>query len=139
MKKFFLLSLLFTGCNLLNPNGVQNTVTNGLDTKKYPFRIVEVLPNPDGTDIGNEYFKVKNIGSESADISNWYSTGRISLRRTHIRTVKVAPNEEVFLGRGGTNEWLHNTADTLRFYAPDNTLVQTIIWANAKDGDIIKP
>ena len=139
MKKFFLLSLLFTGCNLLNPNGVQNTVTNGLDTKKYPFRIVEVLPNPEGTDAGNESMTVRNTSADSADFTGWVTTTRLSLRREYVVPTKFAPSQNRVLGRGGTNEWLHNTADTLRLYARDGTLVQTIIWSSAKEGEIIKP
>jgi hypothetical protein len=139
MKRFFLLSLLFTGCNLVNPSGTQNTVTGGLDTKKYPFRFTEILPNPNGTDIGSEYATIENMTSDSVRIENWYYTGRLVQRNTFGFTGKVPGNWQAKHGTGRRNEWLHNTADTLRLYAPDNTLVQTIIWANAKDGEIIKP
>lgn len=151
MKKFFLLSLLFTGCNLLNPNA--NNTKDGLDIKKYPFRIVDALPNPTGTDERKEIVTVKNISSDTASCENWV------MKSTSV-TVRLNNNDGVIplfdvsgrrlnpprmLAPSGTNkyasglQWLDNNKDTLRLYAPDNTLVQTIIWANAKDGEIIKP
>jgi hypothetical protein len=139
MKKYFLLLFLLSACSLLNPNGIQNTVTSGLDVKKYPFRFVEVMPNPLGTDIGNEYAIIRNTSSDSAAIIDWYYTGRLVTRFSFGVAGKVPGGWEAKIGTGRTNEWLHNTADTLRLYAPDKTLVQTIIWANVAEGQIIKP
>ncbi len=136
MKKLLLLSLLLTGCNVSNPSGTQN---NGLDIKKYPFRFTEILPNPSGVDVGNEYAIIRNTSSDSASIQDWYYTGRLVTRFTFGFAGKVPGSWESKSGTGRTNEWLHNTADTLRLYAPDNTLVQTVIWANVADGQIIKP
>ena len=34
-------------------------------------RIVALLPNPDGPDVGHEWVKLKNNGSEDVDLSGW--------------------------------------------------------------------
>ncbi len=140
MKKFLLLSLLLTSCNLLNPDAPKSTVTSGLDTKKYPFRVVEIQPNPEGTDIGNEYFTLRNISADTARLDDWSvkTTSKVVLGVSFGVRTFIAPSAERKVS-SVSRELLINTVDTLRLFAPDKTLVQTVTWANAKDGEIIKP
>jgi hypothetical protein len=153
MKKLLLLSLLLTGCNLLNPS--PNTTKDGLDIKKYPFRIVDALPNPVGADERKEVVTIQNISSDTASSENWViKSTSVTIRLNSVGNDGAIPqydkngrrtNPPKMYAPNGTNkyayglQWLDNDKDTLRLYAPDNTLVQTLVWANAKDGEIIKP
>ena len=129
---FFLLCCFLTACPSPSPGPDPNI-------KTYAFRFTEVLPNPDGRDIGNEYAIIRNISNDSAALAGWYYTGKEITRFTFDNTAKIPAGGEFRHGTGRTNEWLNNTLDTLRLYAPDNTLVQTITWANVGDGKVIIP
>jgi hypothetical protein len=54
------------------PEPVENEGENDEDSdREKTIRINEVLPNPDGTDAGNEFIEFFNYGEQSMSLNNW--------------------------------------------------------------------
>lgn len=107
------------------------------DVNKYPFRILEVSPNPLPLS-ENEYIIFKNVSSqEQTSSKGWYAVVQSSKRVIKLSALfgreSLAANatrKNSFSNVSGT-DWFKNS-DTLKLYDSLNTLVQSAAWINAK-------
>lgn len=126
-------------------------------TPEFQVVLNEVLPNPVGTDRGQEYVEIVNLGPDEADLSGFVLSDRTGERHDFRGTV-LAPGEALVLfdqgDHSGVPGWdttttgglsLNNAGDTLtlrddtdgihdQITWPDS--VEGVAWNRAKDGSL---
>jgi len=112
------------------------------------FHIVlnELMPNPTGTDTGNEYIELINLGPDPADLEGWSVYDVSGIRHEFTDTILEAGEALVLFDRGDHSEVpgaiesstgtlsLNNTGDALTLYTNDGALHDQVDWATAREG-----
>ncbi|MFH1405147.1 MAG: lamin tail domain-containing protein [Patescibacteria group bacterium] len=99
------------------------------------IHLSEIYPNTLGDDLSEEFIELINVGDESIDLQGWSLEDASGKRYTHAESKIMAPGSLVVLERQTTKISLNNTGDTVRLYAPDNSLVDEHVYENAKNGE----
>lgn len=95
-----------------------------------------VLPNPDGTDKGNEKIELRNRSYETINLKYWSITNQAG-KRFEFAFWEVKPNEVITLFDGQFGFTLKNTEDTLTLRDPVDNSIDVTEWKNAKSGQKI--
>ena len=110
--------------------------------------INEVLPNPAGTDLGQEYVEVVNMGPSRVNLGGW-RLGDVASPSRHVFAVGtlLEPGEAVVVFDRGdhpsvpnsvnaTTELLslNNTAETVTLYDERGAVIDAASWSTASDG-----
>ncbi len=97
-----------------------------------------VLPNPDGTDEGNEWIELTNVGASSIDLTGWSLSNRKG-KSYEIKNVLLAPGETRRFGSNLTEITLTNTEDDARLMDSQGNIVSFLNWLDAISGRIYRP
>jgi Lamin Tail Domain len=112
----------------------------------FGLRVSEVVPNPDGIDVGNESLVITNYDTDSYDLNSWVitdiqdnSSNNENNFRLDVGIYKstLQSNESHTIIINSTVAVLRNTGDTLYLFSPDEQLVQTFSWGEVESGEII--
>lgn len=115
-------------------NGVCTEVVVDEPAIEYPpVYITELLPNPSGTDTGNEYIELYNPSDEVADLTNYYIT--IGTHTVALPDVALEPKAYYLLTSDEADFTLVNTYnDGVELYSRDDVLQSsTQPYQQAKD------
>ncbi len=104
----------------------------------------ELMPNPDGTDLGSEYVEIVNVGTGSVDISGW-SLGDVYRADRHVFEPQILePGGHVLLYDRGEHEGasvtssgllsLSNAEETITLYDADGRKVDEVSYVDAPSG-----
>ncbi|MBU2542114.1 lamin tail domain-containing protein [Patescibacteria group bacterium] len=104
-----------------------------LNTAK--IKINEVMPNPVGSDVDNEFIELKNEGTETINLQNW-SLGDSSSQKYIITQGIISPGGYIIFKRSMTGIALNNTGgDEVRLYSIGGSLVDSIKYSSSARED----
>jgi len=117
-----------------------NTESVKIETQPEPttLRLSALYPNTIGNDADEEYIEIKNTGTQDVNLKNW------SLKDTSGKTFVFAddlvltPGSQTEIKRAQTNITLNNDAEEISLFAPDDSLIDNVIYANAPNGEVYK-
>lgn len=128
--------------NTTQPTDNNNELFDGMPVgnNNLTLRIIALVPNPKGEDDYAENWTLRNFSkSKTVQLSDYKlvdieAGGNIEWQMNG----SLAPGESITIKSDKTAQLL-NSGDEVFLYANDGTLVQSIRYAEANDGDIIKP
>ena len=102
--------------------------------------INELMPNPDGSDSGNEWLELTNTGSDTANLEGWeieYGTGGYDDHSWAFPATTLGPGEYVVVGAGGLDASLSlgnasSNADGVRLTC-NGTVADSVIYGASND------
>jgi len=111
-----------------------------LKIKNYPREKVEIiglLPNPLGTDSGQEWLEIKNNDQEIVNLKGWkLATGKTNLLNHPIKDdFEIAPGKSAQLTRENAFFTLNNQAMKLELRYPDGKTADRVSYAKEKIAD----
>lgn len=99
--------------------------------------INELLPNPEGQDLANEWIELYNKGNLEVNLEGW-QIGDFSVNnKSYIIPpgVKIAPGSFLILKREQTNIALNNNGDGVKLIQPNQNLIDSAVFnEKAQDG-----
>ena len=102
-------------------------------------RITSLLPNPPGNENINEEVTIKNLGTQSVNMSRW----KLRDKARRIWTLEslgiLKPGEEKPIKRNGQPMALNNNGDTIDLIDPYGNVVQTVTYGRVAEREIITP
>ncbi|MBU1992954.1 lamin tail domain-containing protein [Patescibacteria group bacterium] len=103
---------------------------------EYPEMIInEFMPNPDGTDTGNEWIELKNPNIEDIDLTDWQLDDTDGGSKPFLIENKIiAGNGYMVIESGESKINLNNTEDTVRLFDPNGKLISEIPYESAPSG-----
>lgn len=109
--------------------------------------INEFLPNPDGTDLGQEFIEVVNGSTRTVDLSGWTVGDRTNPIRHTFDGTLLAPGEGIVVfDRGDHSDVpgainassaslsLNNTGDTLVLATPEGEIIDRVEYGTSHNG-----
>lgn len=118
------------------------TTSNGLSSAQHQITatihplgvyINEFLPSPQGPDTENEWIEIFNSNNYPVDISGWILASS-SKKFVVPQNTFISPQSYLVLSRKTTKISLPNSAESLKFYYPENILISEIGYDKAKEG-----
>ncbi|PKN54415.1 MAG: hypothetical protein CVU56_26730 [Deltaproteobacteria bacterium HGW-Deltaproteobacteria-14] len=118
-------------------------------TPGQPLVIInELLPNPAGTDLGQEYVELVNMGLAPADLTGWRLGDAASdSRHVFAAGTTLAPGQALVIFDRGDHSAvansvnasteslsLNNSSETVTLYDADGIVVDAVTWASTSDG-----
>ena len=96
--------------------------------------ISELLPNPAGKDVGNEWIEICNNGSQPQSLAGW-KLQDASVKSFTIQNVFMAPQSCVVFGNTETKISLNNDKETVSLFDASGTLVDSVSYSKAVKDD----
>jgi hypothetical protein len=122
-----------------NPNPeVVFALPDPINTKPTTLRLSALYPNTTGNDAEEEFIAITNTGTQDVNLKDW------SLKDTSGKTFVFAddlvltPGSQTEVKRAQTNITLNNDAEEISLFAPDDLLIDNVIYANAPNGEVYK-
>lgn len=117
--------------------GEEHTYNFTVKVKKYKapkVRIVSFSPNPQGSDIKNEWLEIENKSKKKVNLKNWsIATGWNNLYNHPLRKdFKIKPKKSKKLTRDICAFILANTKDKIELRSPDGKTAQKIKYDHGK-------
>ncbi len=99
--------------------------------------ISALLPNPDGSDMGNEKIKIKNMSDQSIVLNNYLLRDRAGNDFTlngsldaHQERIFTIPDRSMPLNNGGDDVYLFNNGNQIDYFSYDASEVKSGYWIN---------
>jgi phosphatidylserine/phosphatidylglycerophosphate/cardiolipin synthase-like enzyme len=126
---------------------VDGTAFNFVPVPEFHVVINELLPNPIGTDRGQEYVELVNMGPDPADLTGFTVYDASGLRHDFGAVVLEVGEALVLFDEGDHSEVpgainsssgslsLNNTGDVISLYDADGVLHDQVSWATSREGE----
>ena len=95
----------------------------------------EVLPNPVGEDTSGEWIKLVNTESSAVDLRGW--SIKDASGKTYLLNTSINGKTELLLEYSVTGITLNNTNETLILTSSANEVVDSLLYTQAGDDEII--
>ncbi len=92
------------------------------------------MPNPDGSDTGQEWVEVRNAGSEAINLADWTVANKSKPGPTIVETINLNPDELFVLHSAYLPASLGNSHDTIRLIDPEGHEADAVAYAEAPSG-----
>lgn len=144
------LPVVVSNANTTNSNSASNSTSSNtnntqqqVQTKDYTtdnVQIIEIMPDPDGADSGQEYVKLYNAGSVAVELKDWIiddgaQTDAVGSSALVLSGGLLDPTDELEVqipkGRFSMN---NSGNDTVRLFSPDKKLKDHVSYDKAKEG-----
>ncbi len=101
-----------------------------------PFKLTltEVMPNPAGSDTGQEWVEVRNAGSEAINLAGWTIANKSKSGPTIVEAISLEPNELFIFHSEYLPGSLGNSQDTIRLIDPEGREADAAAYAAAPSG-----
>lgn len=100
-------------------------------------KIQSFMPNPVGTDTGNEIITIVNSHTESINLMGWQlDDGPEGSKPYAFPNLTLTSNETYEISNELSKISLNNDSDSVRLINPNGEIIETAEYANAKEGDI---
>ena len=100
------------------------------------IRMVRAMPNPEGNENTEEYIVLKNFGTSSVNIKDWYFTNP-SGKKWIIGNVSINANQEIKIKRSELPMALRNNGDIIELKNKDNIQVHSFSYTYTQEGEEI--
>lgn len=96
--------------------------------------INELLPNPVGTDTGNEWIELRNLTANSVNLCGWeIESSQHAAHKFILSGLVIGGRGYLYLPGTLTGVHLSNVSGSVMLVSP-SSVTQTVVYANAKDG-----
>ncbi|MBT4120886.1 MAG: PKD domain-containing protein [Candidatus Magasanikbacteria bacterium] len=93
------------------------------------IKINEIMPNPVGSDNEDEFIELKNEGSETINLKNWFLSDSTS-KKYKITQGSIKSGDFIVFKRSMTGIALNNTGgDEVKLYSTNSSLVDSVKYA----------
>lgn len=118
---------------LTTSNG-SSSAQNQITATIHPLGVYinEFFPSPEGSDAENEWIEIFNANNFPVDLSRWILTGS-SKKFAIPQNTFISPQSYLVLSRKTTKISLGNSTGSLKFYYPENILINEINYEKAKE------
>ncbi len=102
------------------------------------LKITSLYPNTTGNDAEEEFIAITNTGTENVNLKDWSlkdASGKTYMFDTEL---VLAPNAQTEVNRAQTNITLNDDAEEISLFAPDNSLIDNVKYADAPNGETYK-
>lgn len=98
--------------------------------------INEILPNPKGSDLANEWIELYNKGNEEVDLDGWMiRDSAIQSKYIIPEGTKIKQSSFLLLKREHTKIAINNTSDEVKLFQPDGSLLDSISFKDSAKED----
>lgn len=128
----------------VNIDGVQAAIPDGYESldsysctlPSYTIELTELLPNPAGSDTGNEFVELHNPNPFPVKLSGYIVQFGANFEKSYaVPSYLLQPDEYVAFGNQDSGYTLVNSQSRARLVAPDGTTVsETPLYTNPPDG-----
>lgn len=101
------------------------------------LRIVELLPNPRGSDEQCERIRLRNSGAEAVDLRGWRVRDASSSTWALDVLGSLAPGRSTVLWREGRGMSLNNTGDTVELIDDQGRVLQKVEYPEVLEGQVV--
>ncbi len=97
------------------------------------IEISELLPDPEGSDVTDEWIEIHNTGSSAVDVYGW-QVADASKTYTISESTNVAANGYIVLSVIDTGISLNNSGDTIYLYDPASDVMDEVTYEDSESG-----
>ncbi len=99
--------------------------------------ISEILPNPEGTEVDNEWIEIYNNDNKDINLGNWYLMDNSKSEKKYIfpDTVILKANSYLIIPRKKSKIALDNSKDSLYLYDFDEELKYSVSYEKSIEGE----
>lgn len=92
--------------------------------------ISELLPNPEGQDLANEWIELYNKGNQEIDLEGWQMADFSVNNKFYTipPAVKIAPGSFLILKREQTGIALNNNGDGIKLFQPNQNIIDSAVF-----------
>ncbi|MBU1037172.1 lamin tail domain-containing protein [Patescibacteria group bacterium] len=107
---------------------------NDIESPVYSDQILinEILPNPQGSDSEAEFIELYNFSTTEVDLVDWQlqdnSTRVYTISEDDFTNTQISANGYFVVYRSQSGIALNNNGDQVKFFSPDNNLIESIIY-----------
>lgn len=98
------------------------------------IRLSELYPNTGGNDLTDEFIEIENTGDQSVFLDGWMLTDASETKFTFTKDAAIAAHTFKTFLHSETKISLNNSGDTITLTAPDESIVDTKTYDQAKTG-----
>jgi len=98
------------------------------------IKMLRAMPNPEGNENQEEYIILKNFGTTSINIKDWYFTNPTG-KKWIIGNITIAPNQEIKIKRLNMPMALRNVGDFIELKNKDNIQVHSFTYTFTQEGE----
>lgn len=115
----------------LKPGGTPGQSSPGRNSVIYSksVQLSEILSNPMGSDMGQEWIELKNTSTESVDLDGWYFTDKPTasgqIKRHPIQGIIIPASGYVVIAL--KEALLNNEGEVVNLYWPNDQLVESVV------------
>ncbi|MBI2415813.1 MAG: lamin tail domain-containing protein [Candidatus Kerfeldbacteria bacterium] len=119
-----------------NTNNTNDSVTLPITSPVYStaVSIVELLPNPSGSESSDEFIELYNDSTDTIDLTDWMVSDATAT--DYVLSGSIGANQYLVIYREASHLALNNTGDTVELFHPDGALVDTITYTGSVDDDV---
>jgi hypothetical protein len=124
---------------------VWNTISSPDLENKFPppiyysdnISLSEIMPNPQGSDLEDEWVEIYNSSPEPVDLSGWQIDDIIGGSKPFLipSGTKIQGESYMVFSRAQTNIALNNSSDSVRLIQPDEKVLQQVDYGKASIGE----
>lgn len=107
------------------------------DLQGYDFsndiELSELLPDPEGSDVTDEWIEIHNVGSSAVDMYGW-QVADASKTYTISESIELAANGYMVLSVIDTSVSLNNSGDTIYLYDPASDIMDEVTYEDSDPG-----
>lgn len=102
----------------------------------YPKILInEIMPNPDGTDTGNEWIELRNPNPDDMDLTDWQLDDEEGGSKPFtIKSLTIPKNGYTIIISNESKLNLNNDSDKVRLFDPKGVIRDEIYYEDAKSG-----
>ena len=120
------------------PTPGQTNIVTPVDYSE-DIRLNEILPNPATSETTGEYIELYNNSSEAVDLAGWQlgdsSSTLYTITAADFMITTIATGGYVVIYRDKSKIALNNSGDTVKLYQPDQTLLDSVTYAESAEDD----
>lgn len=99
--------------------------------------ITEIMPNPEGTDTGNEWIEITNLGKDPVNLGNWQLDDEEGGSKPYPLSdaMTIEPGQAIVIPSSDSKISLGNTQESARLFDPVGELVSEQAYEGAPSGE----
>lgn len=92
--------------------------------------ISELLPNPVGSDLANEWIELYNKGNQEVDLEGWQIGDLAKNDKPYVipQGVKISPGVFLVLKREQTKIAINNNGDGIKLFQPNQNIIDSVVF-----------
>ncbi len=90
------------------------------------IEFIEIMPSPEGSDLENEYIKLKNNNNFKVDLAGWIIRDKVGSIKEYILNQEMEPLQTIIVRRPESKITLNNSGDGLELLNPNKEIIDSV-------------